>query len=131
MMARSKCSKSKAGYIDARPLTASLAKSTCNARPDHTCGSNTVLTPLKWDVCITPKADLAELHGASNFINAEAALLGRPKGRLRPTRIDCLHRIPDNHLLDVLALRTFERQKVGMGGSGTLSVTGRRRYEGL
>src|SRR6202011_6038239 len=103
----------------------------------------------------------------------EAALLGRPKAACRPTRIDCLHRIPDNHLLDMLALRTFERQKVGMGGtrfdpgqhhpaltlraagpldgkqgwvgmtvgfrhdaspalggSGTLSVTGRRRYEG-
>ena len=31
--------QSKAGYIDARPLTANSAKSTCNARPDHTCGS--------------------------------------------------------------------------------------------
>src|SRR5712672_1621002 len=31
--------QSKAGYIDARPLTASSAKSTCNARPDHTSGS--------------------------------------------------------------------------------------------
>jgi hypothetical protein len=29
----------KVRYIDARPLTASLAKSTCNARPDHTFGS--------------------------------------------------------------------------------------------
>jgi hypothetical protein len=31
--------QSEAGYIDARPLTASSAKSTCNARPDHTFGS--------------------------------------------------------------------------------------------
>ena len=31
--------QSEAGYIDARPLTASSAKSTCNARPDHTSGS--------------------------------------------------------------------------------------------
>jgi tricarballylate dehydrogenase len=31
--------QSKAGYIDARPLTASSAKSTCDARPDHTYGS--------------------------------------------------------------------------------------------
>ena len=31
--------RTKTGYIDARPLTASLAKSTCNARPDHTSGS--------------------------------------------------------------------------------------------
>ena len=60
---------------------------------------------------------LAELHGALIFINAEAALLGRPKAACRPTRIDCLHRVPDNHLLDMLALRTFERQKVGMGGT--------------
>jgi hypothetical protein len=60
---------------------------------------------------------LAELQGALIFINAEAALLGRPKAACRPTRIDCLHRIPDNHLLDMLALRTFERQKVGMGGT--------------
>ena len=59
----------------------------------------------------------AELHGALIFINAEAALLGRPKAACRPTRIDCLHRVPDNHLLDMLALRTFERQKVGMGGT--------------
>jgi len=31
--------QSKVGYIDARPLTASSTKSTCNARPDHTSGS--------------------------------------------------------------------------------------------
>ena len=58
---------------------------------------------------------LAELHGALIFINAEAALLGRLKTACRPTRVDCLHRVPDNHLLDMLALPTFERQKVGMG----------------
>jgi hypothetical protein len=34
----------KAGYIDARPLTASSLKSPCNARPDHTFGSNTGIT---------------------------------------------------------------------------------------
>src|ERR1700676_4572514 len=39
MMARSTTLQSKAGYIDARPLTAIAAKSTCNARPDHTFGS--------------------------------------------------------------------------------------------
>ena len=60
---------------------------------------------------------LAELHGVLIFINAEAALLGRLKTACRPTRIDCLHRVPDNPLLDMLALRTFERQKVGMGGT--------------
>src|ERR1700736_6033996 len=31
--------QSKAGYIDARPLTASSTKISCNARPDHTSGS--------------------------------------------------------------------------------------------
>jgi hypothetical protein len=39
MMARSTTLQSKAGYIDARPPTAIAAKSTCNARPDHTFGS--------------------------------------------------------------------------------------------
>jgi len=29
----------KAGYIDARPLTAELVELSCNARPDHTFGS--------------------------------------------------------------------------------------------
>jgi hypothetical protein len=57
--------------------------------------------PRHWDVYITPESRLAELHGALIFINAEAALLGDH----------------DNHLLDMLALRTFERQKVGMGGT--------------
>jgi hypothetical protein len=39
MMARSTTrSNQKAGYIDARPLTAGSAKATCNARPDHTLG---------------------------------------------------------------------------------------------
>ena len=40
MMAGSTALQSKAGYINARPLTASSAKSTCNARPDHTLGQN-------------------------------------------------------------------------------------------
>src|ERR1700684_2562516 len=47
----------------------------------------------------------------------EAALLGSLKAACRPTRVDCIHRVPDNHLLDMLALWTFERQKVGMGGA--------------
>ena len=34
----------KAGYIDARPLTARSAKFSCNARPDHTFGSFTTET---------------------------------------------------------------------------------------
>ncbi len=40
--------QSEAGYIDARPLTANSTKFSCNARPDHTCGSSIVspTTPL-------------------------------------------------------------------------------------
>jgi hypothetical protein len=38
MMARSMRLQSKVGYIDARPLTANLSKSSCYARPDHTSG---------------------------------------------------------------------------------------------
>ena len=30
--------QSKAGYIDARPLTAGSTKTSCDARPDHTLG---------------------------------------------------------------------------------------------
>jgi len=32
--------QSKAGYIDARPLTPNSSKSSCSVRPDHTFGSN-------------------------------------------------------------------------------------------
>ena len=40
--------QSKAGYIDARPLTASSTKSSCDARPDHTLGhkQTSLLRPL-------------------------------------------------------------------------------------
>jgi hypothetical protein len=31
--------QSEAGYIDARPLNTRSTKASCNARPDHTCGS--------------------------------------------------------------------------------------------
>jgi len=31
--------QSKAGYMDARPPTANSSKTSCNARPDHTFGS--------------------------------------------------------------------------------------------
>jgi hypothetical protein len=46
MMARSTTLQSKAGYIDARPLTAIAAKSTCNARPDHTLGQTRPVEPV-------------------------------------------------------------------------------------
>jgi len=38
MVARSRTLQSKAGYIDARPLTARSTKFSCDARPDHTWG---------------------------------------------------------------------------------------------
>ena len=38
MMARSPTLQRKAGYIDARPPTASSSKFSCYARPDHTLG---------------------------------------------------------------------------------------------
>jgi hypothetical protein len=47
---------------------------------------------------------------------------GLYSGALRPpaaVQPDCLHRVPDYRLLDMLALRTFKRQKVGMGGTGS------------
>ena len=36
----------KAGYIDARPLTAELVELSCNARPDHTFGSGAPVSPI-------------------------------------------------------------------------------------
>ena len=45
MMARSETLQSKAGYIDARPLTANSSKSSCYARPDHTFGVKPGLPP--------------------------------------------------------------------------------------
>src|SRR5262249_27151842 len=41
MMARSKTTlQSEAGYIDARPQADRSMKTSCDARPDHTLGSN-------------------------------------------------------------------------------------------
>ena len=45
--------QSKAGYIDARPLTANSSKTSCNARPHHTFGSKTVLMAPKYDFRFT------------------------------------------------------------------------------
>jgi hypothetical protein len=49
----------KAGYIDARPLTASSTKTSCDARPDHTLGhwrtNRSSLNPV--DVLYCLKAD--------------------------------------------------------------------------
>jgi hypothetical protein len=39
--------QSETGYIDARPLTTTSAKSTCNARPDHTSGSKPEVAPVE------------------------------------------------------------------------------------
>jgi hypothetical protein len=40
--------QSKAGYIDARPLTVNSSKTSCNARPDHTLGSFSALSIAGW-----------------------------------------------------------------------------------
>jgi hypothetical protein len=40
MVARSKMLQSEAGYIDARPQPTAQRKTSCNARPDHTFGSD-------------------------------------------------------------------------------------------
>jgi hypothetical protein len=47
--------QSKAGYIDARPLTANSAKSSCNARLDHTCGSIASFRPWFGHFRSTPR----------------------------------------------------------------------------
>src|ERR1700682_4424556 len=48
--------QSEAGYIDARPQTDSSTKTSCNARPDHTFGSNSEVGPLERHVRSTPNS---------------------------------------------------------------------------
>src|SRR2546423_11612035 len=56
MMARSTTLQSKAGYIDARPLTANSTKTSCDARPDHTLGSNSDIAGAFSALRFTPKS---------------------------------------------------------------------------
>src|ERR1700726_1532367 len=46
--------QSEAGYIDARPQTDSSTKTSCNARPDHTYGSNSEVESHSRRVRSTP-----------------------------------------------------------------------------
>jgi hypothetical protein len=55
--------------------------------------------------------------GALIFINAEAALVGRLKTACRPTRVDCLHWVPDNHLLDMLGHSNVRKSEWAGPGS--------------
>ena len=50
--------QSEAGYIDARPLTANSTKTSCNARLDHTYGSepDPCDRSNKWPSSITSSA---------------------------------------------------------------------------
>jgi len=45
-----------AEYIDARPFTASSTKSSCYARPDHTCGSLAATAVAISGVRFTPES---------------------------------------------------------------------------
>src|SRR5580700_12063902 len=57
MMARSPTLQPKAGYIDARPPTANSTKFSCNARPDHTFGSDSVFGQCPLHVRFPPDRD--------------------------------------------------------------------------
>src|SRR5450631_2828681 len=59
--------QSKAGYIDARPLTASSTKISCNARPDHTLGSKTEVSGLARHVRFTLRCRHRQPAPASPF----------------------------------------------------------------
>jgi hypothetical protein len=67
MMARSTTAPSKAGYIDARPFTASSTKTSCDARADHTCGSHEALVgQYFWNAAIqSPAMSLCVCGGSS------------------------------------------------------------------
>ena len=63
MVARSMTLQSKAGYIDARPLTASSTKTSCDARPDHTLGHEEKTSRRAYVVRFTPDSDhRADIH---------------------------------------------------------------------
>ena len=51
--------QSEAGYIDARPLTASSTKTSCDARPDHTLGSIATLPDVRVTSAHPPIADIS------------------------------------------------------------------------
>src|SRR2546430_12974343 len=58
MVARShNALQSEAGNIDARPLTVTSTKTSCDARPDHTCGSNASIPPCPRHVRFAPNSD--------------------------------------------------------------------------
>jgi hypothetical protein len=50
--------QSKAGYIDARPLTANSSKTSCNARPDHTLGQKAKSQPVCATSVLPPRTDI-------------------------------------------------------------------------
>ena len=63
----------KAGYIDARPLTANSSKSSCYARPDHTVGSKPVMLRTSKCCPLCPRVHIPRLRrGRDN--NAAGAL---------------------------------------------------------
>jgi hypothetical protein len=59
--------QSKAGYIDARPFTASSTKSTCNARPDHTLGQSVDLTTSRRCPVYLPTTDIRTNAGFRRY----------------------------------------------------------------
>ena len=49
--------QAKAGYIDARPLTASSTKTSCDARPDHTLGQTEKISRHQNTAALASTAD--------------------------------------------------------------------------
>ena len=80
----------KAGYIDARPLTAELVELSCNARPDHTSGSKCdLVAPSRHDrSCSRSRLELKPQEAldlldrtAEGDRHSEARSLGRARER--------------------------------------------------
>ena len=67
MMARSKTLQSKAGYIDARPLTTNSTKLSCDARPDHTLGHKPTSRRVRAVSASPPTADINDLRRRVRF----------------------------------------------------------------
>jgi hypothetical protein len=59
--------RSKAGYIDARPLTARSTKSSSDARPDHTLGQSRKASNAEPESALHPETDFEVAHHAVCF----------------------------------------------------------------
>jgi Asp-tRNA(Asn)/Glu-tRNA(Gln) amidotransferase A subunit family amidase len=75
--------QSEAGYIDARPQRRQIDEFSCDARPDHTSGSDSALpSALRWRSRAVDPIVRARLEGARDFLAADYIALLRARSAL-------------------------------------------------